>query len=205
MFGDDNSKPLLLPIVYDLANLIREGFLRSDKYKEHEKQNHHQFLRRSFNTAPQKSGTIKEIDFSAPVNYYNNDAFMVDDTEPIVKNNRDENESIDDIKPEQLIQILNKNFTTTTASIPATLFRSEPSITTTTSRYVNMTMEEIESMALSSLNGTVKESIKDVNGSEILPMALISRNRKRPSNQNQQLRGGPVPETCERFTGEYNH
>lgn len=185
MFGSDNSKPLLLPIVYDLANLIREGFLRSDKYKENEKQNRHQFLRRSFNTqqllTPTNSSPIKEVDFSAPVNFYRDgDTMQIEMEEPIVKNI----EHIDNIKAEPLIQIVNKNLTSFI----------KPS---------NKSMEEIENLALKDLNGTMffEEGIRDVNGSEISPMALISRHRKRPTPQKINRKPGPVPETCERFTG----
>jgi hypothetical protein len=202
MFGNDNSKPLLLPIIYDLANLIREGFLRSDKHREHEKQNRHQFLRRSFNTRPHaaniSTSSVKEMDFSAPISYLRDDTLMVDDDdEPIVKNI----EKIEDIKSEALMQVLNRNITiNSNHSIPATLTRSHLASTAAATR--NISMEEIENLALSNLNGTVNEAIKDINGSEISPMALIGRHRKRPSNQ-QRLQPGPVPETCERFTGKF--
>lgn len=195
MFGTDNEKPLLLPIVFDLANLIREGFLRSDKYKEHEKPNHLQFLRRSLDT----SQPVKEVDFTAPISYLRDDSLVVDDSEPIVKNI----ENLSDIKAEPLIQILNKNLTINN-SIPATLTRSKLNSTliTTTAlpKIFNMTMEAVEELALSGLNGTIEETIKDVNGSEISPMALVSRHRKRPSNQRHHH--GPIPESCERFTGK---
>lgn len=207
MFGNDNSKPLLLPIVYDLANLIREGFLRSDKHKEHEKQNHHQFLRRSFHAHPQTINTtattvVKEIDFSAPVSYFRDEPLMVEDSEPVVKNI----EKMEDIKSEPLMQVLNKSLQVRNQnySIPATLTRAHLSTTTVKSKFENnnLTMEEFENLALSGLNGTfdIEESIKDVNGSEISPMALIGRRRKKPSHQ-QRFKPGPIPETCERFTG----
>jgi len=195
MFGTDNEKPLLLPIVYDLANLIREGSLRSDKYKEHEKPNHLQFLRRSLDT----SQPVKEVDFTAPMSYLRDDSLVVDDSEPIVKNI----ENLSDIKAEPLMQILNKNLTINN-SIPATLTRSKLNstlITTTALPIIsNITMEAVEELALSGLNGTIEETIKDVNGSEISPMALVSRHRKRPSNQRHHH--GPIPENCERFTGK---
>jgi hypothetical protein len=205
MFGNDNSKPLLLPIIFDLANLIREGFLRSDRHREHEKQNRHQFLRRSFNTRPHatnisssSSNSMKEIDFAAPVSYLRDDTMMVDDDmEPIVKSI----EKIEDIKSAPLMQVLNKNISfSTNNSIPVTLTRSHP----TMSAPKNISMEEIENLALSNLNGTVKNDIKDVNGSEISPMALVGRHRKRPFHHQQQQRfqPGPLPETCERFTGK---
>lgn len=188
MFGSDNNKPLLLPIIYDLANLIREGFTRADKYKENEKQNRHQFLRRSFNTQQNQNQPIKEIDFSAPVSYLRDDSMQVEIGEPIVRNI----EHIDSIKAEPLIQVLNKNFTRNT---------SFPYVKPVES---NLTMEEIENMALKDLNGTFfEEGIRDINGSEITPMPLISRHRKRPNfAAAAKKQSGPVPETCERFTGK---
>lgn len=212
MFGSDNSRPLLLPIVYDLANLIREGFLRSDKYHEHERENRHQFLRRSFETQqqqPRLNGTIKEIDFGSPINYLRDDTLNVEMSEPIVKSieKRSDDSSNKIIRAEPLTQILNKNLTKINASIQSTLTRSSslPSLNEI-SKTTNLSMEEIENLALKDLNGTllVEEGIKDVNGSEISPMALVSRHKKRPpyqqNNSNKRI-PGPLPETCERFTG----
>lgn len=212
MFGSDNSRPLLLPIIFDLANLIREGFLRSDKYEENEKQNHHQFLRRSFETQPRPNSTIREIDFASPVNYLRDDSLQVEISEPIIKNIKSISSTSDNIKAEPLIQILNKNYSIN-SSIQSTLTRSSSSSLADDIPKVNLSMEEIENLALKDLNGTLVESIKDVNGSEISPMALISRHRKRPSHQhnnNYRKSTGPLPETCERFTGDslldnYNH
>lgn len=192
MFGSDNARPLLLPIIYDLANLIREGFMRSDKYMEHERQNHHQFLRRSFDTNQRKSNTtIQEIDFNSPINYLRDDTLQVEMSEPIVKNIVHQQPTA-----EPLIQVLNSNFTlnSTVTSIPSTLTRITPKS--------NLTMEEIENLALQDLNGTlINESIKDVNGSIISPLPLS--HRKRPSSyHNNKRTPGPLPETCERFTGE---
>jgi hypothetical protein len=188
MFGSDNARPLLLPIIYDLANLIREGFMRSDKFMEHEKQNHHQFLRRSFDTQSRSNATIQEIDFDAPIDYLRDDTLQVEISEPIVKN------ILQQPTAEPLIQVLNSNFTlnASVTSIPSTLTRITPKL--------NLTMEEIENLALQDLNGTVaNESIKDVNGSVISPLPLS--HRKRPSYLNNKRTPGPLPETCERFTG----
>ena len=194
MFGDDNSRQLLLPIVYDLANLVREGFLRSDKFQEHEKQNENQFLRRSFNVEPkpfEKPLAIKEIDFAAPSNLMRDETLSVEEAEePRIKNI----ERFDDIKPEALLQIVNNSYNSITERT-ITAF-TLPRINPTTNR--NLTLEEIEDLAFSTLNGTVEmESIRDVNGSELSPEALIGgRYRKKKPNRN-----GPFPESCERFTG----
>lgn len=193
MFGDSNTKPLLLPIVYDLANLVREGFLRSDKYQEHEKQNTNQFLRRSFNVDPKpyekSQSATKEIDFAAASNLMRDETLSVEeDEEPKVK-------YIDDIKAEALVQVFNnsQNFVTQNPIVAFTLPRIQPAVKG------NLSLEEIEDLALSGLNGTVEESFHDVNGSEISPMALVGgRYRKKTPNRSS---GGPFPETCERFTG----
>lgn len=193
MFGELNNKPLLLPIVYDLANLVREGFLRSDKYHEHEKQNKNQFLRRSFNVDP-KAHATKEIEFSAPSNMMRDESLQIDMGEPTT---RDVHENFDNLKPEALMMILNSSRDVSTEKSSLLLPRSQ------TSSRKNLTMEQVESLALSGLNGTFRETLKDVNGSDISPEALIGnggRYRKRPP-QSPYRSKGPFPEPCERFTG----
>lgn len=183
MFGKSNSIPLLLPIVYDLANLVREGFLRSDKFQENEKGNKYQFLRRSFNTEPKQ--VMKEVDFSAPSNLMRDESLHVEDEEPLT---REIHENFDNIKPEPLMLILNasRDFATTERPKPQS----------------NLTREEIEDQALSGLNGTFIEQIHDVNGTLITPVPLIGRYRKKGSpGKPPFIRGGPFPEPCERFTG----
>lgn len=186
MFGSTNSKPLLLPIVFDLANLVREGFLRSDKYQEHEPQNPNQFLRRSFVVDPKKAAT-KEVEFSAPSNFMRDDTLHIEDDEPNVKNL----ENFDDIKPEPLMLVLNSSLADrqkTTFSLPRAQQNSTPR---------NLSRDQIEDLAFSGLNASSHDTFKDVNGTLIAPSALIGRYRKRPHT----YKSGPFPETCERFTG----
>lgn len=185
MFGDTNTRPLLLPIVYDLANLVREGFLRSDKYQEHEKQNHNQFLRRSFNNEP-TSRVTKEIDFSAPSNSMRDETLHIEVDEPRTKNN----EKFEDMKPEALMMVLNNSRVYATER--STLLEGPAR---------NLSMEEVEDLALSGLNGTIGQSLKDVNGSDISPMALIGRYHKKHYPGFRHGSQGPFPEACERFTG----
>lgn len=185
MFGEEQMKPLLLPIVYDLANLVREGFLKSDKYQEHEKHDTNQFLRRSFEVEePAAEKATQEVDFSAPSNAMRDDSLIVDeDDEPRTK---EINESIDDIKPEPLMMVLNASVTAKTP-LAITLQRSQPGR--------NLSLEEIEDLAFAGINGTLEDSITDTNGSLISPMPLIGRYRKKGSPPQFK------PETCERFTG----
>lgn len=178
MFGDSNTVPLLLPIVFDLANLVREGFLRSDKYQEHEKQDKNQFLRRSFNVDTKKARSTKEIEFSAPPNSMRDDTLLIEEDEPVTK---DIEEKFDDLKPESLMMVPNSSVSQTSK------FQDN---------YIrNMSLEEIENLAFSELNGTTHEHLKEANGSLISPMPLIGRYRKK-----NPYRTGPIPE-CERFTG----
>lgn len=197
MFGDVNTRPLLLPIVYDLANLVREGFLKSDKFQEHEKQNPNQFLRRSFSVAPkpfEKTRATKEIDFSVPFNAMRDETLQVDeDDEPRVRNN---NESFDDLKPEALMMVLNNATRKRSADksvLSSTLHKAEPAPTK------NFTREEIEDMAFAGINGTVEETITDANGSVISASALVGGRYRYRKNPYKQV--GPNPESCERFTG----
>lgn len=189
MFGDINTRPLLLPIVYDLANLVREGFMRSDKYQENEKQDTNQFLRRSFSVNPNplaKSRVTKEVEFSAPSNLMRDERLLVDeDDEPKVRNIQ---ETFADIKPEPLMMILN-NVTR----------RSDQFTTQRTPQFQakNLSRNEIEDLALNGLNGTYHETLKDANGTLISPMPLIGFYRKKSPYKTT----GPNPELCERFTG----
>lgn len=194
MFGDTNTRPLLLPIVYDLANLVREGFLRSDKYQEHEKQDKNQFLRRSFDVEPrpfENTRATKEIEFAAPSNSMRDETLHVEDEdEPTLKNIH---ESFDSLKPEALMMVLNSSRVAVTEKSSFTLPRIQASAAK------NLSLEERENLALSGLNGTTLEALKDANGTDISPMPLIGRYRKKGSPPYRN--SGPFPETCERFTG----
>lgn len=193
MFGDSNTRPLLLPIVYDLANLVREGFLRSDKYQEHEKQNRHQFLRRSFEVDPKS--LVKEVDFSAPSSSMRDERLQVEDIdEPRVKS---VGENFDSLKPEALMMVLNKSRETSTDKTMS--FKLPRVHTSQANQTKSISMEEIENLAFSGINGTSMETISDVNGTNLSPMPLIGRYRKK--SQPQYKNTGPFPETCERFTG----
>lgn len=176
--------------MYDLANLVREGFLRSDKYQEHEKQDSNQFLRRSFNANPAKA--TKEVDFSAPYSSLHEDSLHVDESEgPVIRNN---DENLDDIKPESLMMILNETYRDASDEKPLMSFalrRADPKLAS------NMSLEQIEDLALSGLNGTSHEPLQDGNGSFISPVPLIGRYRKKGPYKVR----GPFPEKCERFTG----
>lgn len=199
MFGND--KPLLLPIVYDLANLVHEGFLRSDKYQEHEKGDSNQFLRRSFTVEKLKPSTksrhdqrtIREMDFSAPEsNLKAAETLHVDiDDEPRI---REIYESFDAIEPQPLMQVLNESFkaaaeksSVLTYRLPKIEIASQPR---------NLSMEDIENRALGGINGTYDAFVSDGNGSHLIPQPLINR-----FNRPHIKSAGPNPERCERFTG----
>ena len=179
MFGDSNTVPLLLPIVFDLANLVRDGFLRSEEYQEHEVLDKNQFLRRSLQIDFKKARAPKEINFSAPPSAMRDDTFNIEEVEPKIKNVE---ENFEELKPEPLIMVTN-----VTQKLVSRI-REKP--------IRNLTLEETENLAFADINGTTYEHIKDINGSFISPMPLISRYRKK-----NPYRSGLTPETCERFTG----
>ena len=196
--NSNSSKELLLPIVYDLANLVREGFLRTDTYKEHEKQNRNQFLRRSFNVNARgfekQTDTVKETQVQPLMNFMKQDAFSIDVDEPRIKNETKVYEKMEDLIPQPLRLIRSQHTNPTLArekAIPVTLSRKEPP--------KNLTLTEIEDLAFSSLNGTIDEEFtSDINGTELSPQALIGKGRRK----NPFLgKGGPFPESCERFSG----
>lgn len=197
--NNNSSKELLLPIVYDLANLVREGFLRTDTYKEHEKQNRNQFLRRSFNVNAKgfekRSDTVvKETQVQPLMNFMREDTFSVDvDDSPRIKDETKVHEKMEDLKPQPLRLIRSQNTHPTLArekAIPVTLSRKEPPKT--------LTLTEIEDLAFSSLNGTIDDEFSaDTNGTEFSPQALIGKGRRK----SPYVGKGPFPETCERFTG----
>lgn len=200
MFGND--RPLLLPIVYDLANLVHEGFLRSDKFREHEKGDQNQFLRRSFQVdtpkskpAPQQR-VMREMDFSAPVSSLRaSETLHVDvDDEPRVHEN-DDDESFDAIEPQPLMQVLNSSFKAATQK--SALTYRLPKIEVATNAHLrNMSMEELETRALGDINGTYDAFVSDANGTILSPQPLINR-----FNRPHVKTAGPHPERCERFTG----
>jgi hypothetical protein len=189
MFGDTNSRELLLPIVFDLANLVRQGYFKADKHKQP-----NQFLRRSFVAEPKafKKTPTKEVEFKAPLNFMRDDSLFVDEDDGHVRDESGEN--FDEIKPEALV-VHNSSRFSTTEKMP---FKLPAMQSNQFSMKVNLSMEEKENLALSALNGSFHEAFKDVNGSDITAMPLIGRYRKK--NQ-PPLRSGPFPEHCERFTG----
>lgn len=209
MFG--NEKPLLLPIVYDLANLVHEGFLRSDKYHEHEKGDQNQFLRRSFHVEPSKKQSksnsrgeqraIREMDFSAPEsNLRAAEPLHVDiDDEPRIREIDDDEESFDAIEPQPLMQVLNDSFKVAPTQNSAALSYRLPKIEVAASQQSqlrNLSMLEIETRALGDINGTYDAFVSDANGTILSPQPLINR-----FNRPQVKSSGPHPERCERFTG----
>jgi hypothetical protein len=197
MFGDTNMKPLLLPIIYDLANLVHEGYLKSDKYQEDEKVDPNQYLRRSFivpkSKSDQKQRAVREMDFSAPESNLRDETFHVDiDDEPIIR------ENFDAIKPQPLMQVLNASLFKVATTKSAALTYRLPKFESTTFKSKSLSMEEIENRALLEINGTVSDDfVSDTNGTHLSPQPLINR-YKRPHHSRIP---GPTPERCERFTG----
>lgn len=177
MFGDSHS--LLLPILFDLANLVREGFLRSEKYKEDK----YQLLRRSLPLDRAKASAIKEIEFSPKPNSLRDDSLHVDDDkdEPETKEIQ---ESLDGLLPDPSSLVQN-----------STLLSRPNAFSPQSNSARNMSLEAIENLAFTEINGT--SHVKENNDSFISPMALVGL----PYRRKIPYRSGPLPETCERFTG----
>jgi hypothetical protein len=190
MFGDDNndnSKALLLPIVYDMANLIREGVVNSKKVKKRQNNSKHNLITKRVGSNYQpKDAVTKEVDFASPISYYNSDVLKIEESGPVIKDiQSNETSSFEFLKD------------TNHTKIDLKLSNKKPPLNTTKAQS-DLTMEQIEHMALSELNGTLLEDFNDTNGTDASPMALTLRRRVKP---NQKFRG-PFIETCERFTGE---
>lgn len=203
MFGDTNMRPLLLPIIYDLANLVHEGYLKSDKFQENEQHDPNQYIRRSYTVAKSSKTkskndqrAVREMDFSAPESNLRDETFHVDiDDEPRI---RKIGESFDAIKPQPLMQVLNASVFKASTQKSAALTYRLPKFESTTFKSKDLTLEEIENRAFSEVNGTISdEYVSDTNGT-LSPQALINRH-KRPHNSPKAP--GPHPERCERFTG----
>lgn len=176
MFGND--KPLLLPIIYDLANLVHEGFLRSDKHQEHERGDSNQFLRRSFTIEklnPSKTRNdqraIREMDFSAPESSMKAaETLHVDiDDEPKI---RKTDESFDAIEPQPLMQVLNASYKKAVAEKSSALTYRLPKVEII-SQPKSLSMEDIENRALAEINGTYDAFVSDGNGSHLLPQVYF--------------------------------
>jgi hypothetical protein len=210
MFGDTNMKPLLLPIIYDLANLVHEGYLKSKNFEENEKIDPNQYLRRSFTVAKssknihhqhqkQPQRAVREMDFSAPESNLRDETFHVDiDDEPRIRKIGVASERFDVIKPQPLMQVLNASVFKASTEKSAALTYRLPKFESTTFKSKALTMEEIENRAFLEINGTINdEFVSDGNGTHLSPQALIKR-FKRP--QHAKI-SGPTPERCERFTG----
>ena len=89
MFGNDNSKSLLLPIIYDLAKLIQKAFKKQIIF----------------------ANSGREITFTPPFNNIHDDTLQVETPEPIVKDIRN---STSIIKAEPLTsKRINTNLTKT--------------------------------------------------------------------------------------------
>lgn len=164
--------------------------MKSDKYQEHEKQDRNQFLRRSFNANPEKA--TKEVDFSAPYSSLQADSLHVPEQMPVI---RDLGENLDNIKPEALMMIMNETYRAASTENPLMSLALRRADATPAS---NMSLEQIEDLALSGLNGTSHEPLQDGSGSLISPVPLIGRYRKKGP---LKVRPGFFSEKCERFTG----
>ncbi|GAB0100329.1 neurotrophin 1 [Sergentomyia squamirostris] len=225
MFGD--RKDLILPLVLDIANLVRFAtttahYTAYDTFFEHEPIPQAQLLRRSFDTqstveSDRKNEASRTSLPENPVLNMRDDRLSVEDDDGVVvttdndhRNGRQsESRSFLVTKEphyEKLVQMI-PNFdqkldqgdqkSSESKPLPITLTRSTP-----TER--NMTLEEIEDLAFESLNGTDVTETPTTSNPENLPTPemLIGRKRyrKKPP-QNLLFRRPPGLGSCEKFTG----
>lgn len=210
MFGD--RKKLILPLVFDIANLVKSAAAHSLKYYHkyssyqpaNEMMPEPEFLKRM------------DIDVSPPVSNLKNDRLLVDDGEGKIINidtTKNTARVTQNKKNDEIINTDNRSYherklNMTNFNVSGT--RDQHAIESTVQFHIapypkksNMTLEEYEELAFHQLNGT----IKSVNGTvESLPMPemLISRYRaKQPYRKFTQPINGLDSglKTCEQRFG----
>lgn len=215
LFGD--RKKLLLPIIFDIANVVQSAATSSQNergrfYEEHEAIPNPQYLRRSF-SEPQST------------NLPNNRAVGTTEVEITQSNLKDDRLQIEEsdgstktILPQTLSKLMEQssearsfqerklNMSNFQGRADQTALESMTPLNITLPRSLsNITIEQYEHMALSDLNGTVAENdVNKGNSTEDLPTPemLISRYRvKNPYRKNTVVHPHTNIDlrTCERF------
>ncbi|XP_037049593.1 neurotrophin 1 isoform X2 [Bradysia coprophila] len=217
LFGD--RKTLLLPIIFDIANLVRSAGTSSQNtqgkmYQEHEAVPDPQYLRRSFRESLSEATNIK-----------NNRVINTTESEITQSNIKDDrlqieesNGSIKTLLPQTLSKLMEQssdarnfherklNMSNFQGKTDQIALESRIPLNITLPRSLsNISLEQYEHMALSDLNDTVVENdVSRGNGTEDLPTPemLISRYRvKNPYRKNTIVHPhtGIDLRTCERF------
>lgn len=216
LFGD--RKKLLLPIIFDIANLVRTASTSSEntfnkKYQEQEAIPDAQYLRRSFRESLSeqsiKNDVVNTTEIEIPQSNLKDDRLQIEESDSSTKVLPPQTSSLkvsSDSRSfhERKLNMTNFHGTTDQVALESigpldvTLPRSLPST-------VNISLEQYEHLALSELNDTLTENqVNRGNGTEGLPTPemLISRYRmKNPYRKNTVVHPhtGIDLRTCERF------
>uniref|UniRef100_A0A6B2E9X5 Putative conserved secreted protein n=1 Tax=Phlebotomus kandelakii TaxID=1109342 RepID=A0A6B2E9X5_9DIPT len=229
MFGD--RKDLILPLVLDIANLVRFAatphYSTYDTFFENEPIPQAQLLRRSFTQSTVESDERNEVvNTTNPMLNIRDDRLSVEEDEGVIVTNdghRSPRQSesrafLVTREPhyDKLIQLmpqfdqkLDKDDQKSEEALDSQVGESQTlPITLTRSSPIerNLTLEEIEDLAFESLNGTEATESPTTKSGENLPTPemLIGRHRNRKKPPPSFLfRKPPLPSShgCEKFTG----
>lgn len=212
MFGD--RKKLLLPIIFDIANLVRTAGTSSQnsfnrKYQETEAIPDPQYLRRSFTEIDRPINTT-EIEIT-PSNL-KDDRLQIDEADSLTKPRlmpATSSRPMETNSESRSFHERKLNMTNFQGSHDQFAMESNVPLTNMSFAYpaANITLEQYENLALSELNDTLVEnqlSSSNGNSTEGLPTPemLISRYRvKNPYRKNTVVHPhtGIDMRTCERF------
>lgn len=216
LFGD--RKKLLLPIIFDIANLVRTAATSSqnnlNKYQEHEAIPNAQLLRRSFresSSEQNKNDVVNTTVIESPQSNLRDDRLQIEESSSSTKL----------LMPQTLSKTLKAstdsrsfherklNMTNFQGSSDQYALESTVPLGITLPRSLsntaNISLEQYEHLALSELNDTLAENqVVKGNNTEGLPTPemLISRYRvKNPYRKNTVVhpQTGIDLRTCERF------
>lgn len=222
LFGD--RKKLILPIVFDIANLVRTAASSSQntfnkKYQEHEAIPDAQYLRRSFRESfselLDKTDVVNTTESEIPESNLKDDRLQIEEAgsltkllkpQPPSKSNLQPNESKSDSRSFHERKL---NMTNFEAATDQDAMESDVPLHVTLPRSLsntpNISLEQYEHLALSELNDTLAgNQVLKGNSTEDLPTPemLISRYRvKNPYRKNTIVHQntGIDLRTCERF------
>lgn len=219
LFGD--RKKLILPIIFDIANLVRTAASSSQntfnkKYQEHEAIPDAQYLRRSFRESLtellDKNDVVNTTETEIPESNLRDDRLQIEESSSSIKL----------LKPQTLSKLMELqsdesrsfherklNMTNFEGNTDQDAMESNVPLGITLPRAIsntpNISLEQYEHLALSELNDTLAENqVAKGNSTEGLPTPemLISRYRvKNPYRKNTVVHPhtGIDLRTCERF------
>lgn len=220
LFGD--RKKLILPIVFDIANLVRTAASSTQNtfngnYQEHETIPEAQYLRRSFSESLSdmldKYEAVNTTEVEVPASHLKDDRLQIEEsdssTKPIKPQDTDNTSETQSKSGSRSFHERKLNMTNFEGSTDQDAMESSVRLQVTLPRSFssmpNISLEQYENLALSDLNDTLAENqVLKTNSTEGLPTPemLISRYRvKNPYRKNTLVHPptGIDLRTCERF------